>query len=79
MVAFTSCEKSVKVRGVVTEKYILPATYAQPSGIYNLVMYSDSLKRKLHVLVSANDYVDIEINDTVCFMYKESELLDLRK
>lgn len=74
LLLFVSCDtKTYKICGKVNEKFRTGAGYkSRPEA--HIVFYSDSLKRNLDVEVSFNTYVNIQVNDNVCFVLSDWDL-----
>lgn len=62
-ILFIGCQKEKTYCGVISEKYIL---HKNNGGVYNIVFYSDSLKKYINVSVTSDCYVNSIVGKRIC-------------
>lgn len=68
--SFYSCQNETKYSGHISEKYLL---HKNNGGVYNVVFYSDSLRKNININVTADCYVNLSVGQKCYFELTQSQ------
>jgi len=69
-----SCNEKEEYYGKITEKFITGGgRHSESKG--HVVFYSNELKRKVHIIVNWDCYVNSNINDDICVSLSKTDLM----